>query len=579
MADRTPGFVHLHNHTTYSLLDGAQRLDEMLRARGCGRAVLDRDHRSRKPLRRARVRAGGEEGGHPADRRHRSVRGAGLAARQGTTQAGGARQKPYHHLILLAESYVGYKNLIKLSTAGFLEGFYYRPRIDKELLRAAQRRDRLPVGVPGRRSSRRSCEATATTTPRTAAAEFSDLFGPDRYWLELQDHGIEEQEQVNEGSVRPRQGAGLGLVATNDCHYLLPSDHFAHDVLVCIQTGKTIHSARPDPLLASALPQEPRGDGGAVRLDARRGREHDGRRGALRVHVRKAACDPSRTSRCRTASTFRRTSRRSRETASSAGCRAGAPKATRGVSGTRSTSTATVCPARSVSFHEMGFAGYFLIVWDFIRFARENGIPVGPGRGSAAGSLVAYCLQITDIDPHAVRPAVRAVLESRADHRCPTSTSTSASGTASAVIDYVTGKYGRPNVAQIITFGTMAARAVIRDVGRGLDIPYAEVDKIAKLVPQQPGQDITIDKALAEVPALKQAYESDPKVQELIDVGAPSRRTRAACLDPRRRRGDRPPADRRVRAAVPRDRRRRSPRSSPWPTSRRSASSRWTSSA
>ena len=167
---------------------------------------------------------------------------------------------------------------------------------------------------------------------------------------------------------------------------------------------------------------------------------------------------------------------------------------------------------------EMGFAGYFLIVWDFIRFSRESGIPVGPGRGSAAGSLVAYCLQITDIDPMEFDLLFERFLNPERISM-PDIDIDFCFRKRERVIDYVTGKYGRPNVAQIITFGTMAARAVIRDAGRGLDIPYAEVDKIAKLIPQQPGQEVTIAGALAEVPALKLAYQSDPKVKELIDVG------------------------------------------------------------
>ena len=204
---------------------------------------------------------------------------------------------------------------------------------------------------------------------------------------------------------------------------------------------------------------------------------------------------------------------------------------------------------------DMGFAGYFLIVWDFIRFSREQGIPVGPGRGSAAGSLVAYCMQITDIDPMQFDLLFERFLNPERVSM-PDIDIDFCFRNRERVIDYVTGKYGRPNVAQIITFGTMAARAVLRDAGRGLDIPYAEVDKIAKLIPQQPGQDITIAKALAEVPALKQAYESDPRVKELIDVGQrleglvrhASTHAAGVVIAPQ--------ADRRVRAALPGHRRR-----------------------
>jgi DNA polymerase-3 subunit alpha len=516
LADNAPGFVHLHNHTTYSLLDGAQRLDEMLaQAAADGQSsIAITDHGNlfgvlefAREARRASIRPiiGIEAYVAPGSRHDK-----------GTTQAGGGRQKPYHHLILLAESYAGYKNLIKLSTAGFLEGFYYRPRIDKEILREHNEgivclSACLAGEVPTLLRSDRYDEATRV------AAEFRDLFGPNRYWLELQDHGIEEQRLVNEGSIRLGKELGIGVVASNDCHYLLPSDHFAHDVLVCIQTGKTVHShdriryspqhylksrAEMAELFAwapeaventaavaercaftfekqpSHLPDFPVPDGydlqGYFETIARAGFER-------RMPRWRAELDAGR---------LRHPLEAYRERL-----------------------------AREIKMiREMGFAGYFLIVWDFIRFSREQGIPVGPGRGSAAGSLVAFCMQITDIDPMQFDLLFERFLNPERVSM-PDIDIDFCFRKRERVIDYVTGKYGRPNVAQIITFGTMAARAVLRDAGRGLDIPYAEVDKIAKLVPQQPGQDITIAKALAEVPALKQAYQSDPKVQELIDVG------------------------------------------------------------
>jgi DNA polymerase-3 subunit alpha len=516
VADRTPDFVHLHNHTTYSLLDGAQRLDEMMaHAAADGQSsIAITDHGNlfgvlefAREARKHSIRPilGIEAYVAPGSRHDK-----------GTTQTGGARQKPYHHLILLAESYAGYKNLIKLSTAGFLEGFYYRPRIDKELLRQHSEgivclSACLAGEVPTLLRSDRYDDA------RTVAAEFRDLFGPGRYWLELQDHGIEEQQLVNEGSVRLAQELGIGVVATNDCHYLLKSDHFAHDVLVCIQTGKTvkaqdrIHYSKqhylkaraemaklfawaPDAIANTAaiaercaftfekqpaqLPNFPVPDG----FDIPSYFEKIARDGFLsRLPRWRAESDAGR---------LRHPIESYRERLS-----------------------------REINVvREMGFAGYFLIVWDFIRFSREQGIPVGPGRGSAAGSLVAYCMQITDIDPMQFDLLFERFLNPERISM-PDIDIDFCFRNRERVIDYVTGKYGQPNVAQIITFGTMAARAVIRDAGRGLDIPYAEVDKIAKLIPQQPGQDITIAKALAEVPALKQAYESDPNVKELIDVG------------------------------------------------------------
>jgi DNA polymerase-3 subunit alpha len=516
MADRTPQFAHLHNHTTYSLLDGAQRLDEMLaRAAADGQtSIAITDHGNlfgvlefAREARKAAIRPiiGIEAYVAPGSRHDK-----------GTTQAGGARQRPYHHLILLAESYAGYKNLIKLATAGFLEGFYYRPRIDKELLR--QHGEGLVClsaclagEVPTLIRSDRYDDA------RDVAAEFRELFGPDRYWLELQDHGLEEQAKVNEGSVRIAKELGIGVVATNDCHYLLPTDHFAHDVLVCIQTGKTVHShdrIRYSPQhylksraeMAQLFAWAPDAVANTAAVAERCAFTFDKQPASLPnfpvpqgfdvpAYFEKIARDgfEGRLPRWRAESD--------------------AGRLRHPIESYRERLAREIKMVR-----DMGFAGYFLIVWDFIRFSREHGIPVGPGRGSAAGSLVAYCMRITDIDPMQFDLLFERFLNPERISM-PDIDIDFCFRNRERVIDYVTGKYGRANVAQIITFGTMAARAVLRDAGRGLDIPYAEVDKIAKLVPQQPGQDMTIAKALEEVAALKQAYQSDARVKELIDVG------------------------------------------------------------
>ena len=516
MADRTPGFAHLHNHTTYSLLDGAQRLDEMIaRAAEDGQSsIAITDHGNlfgvlefAREAKKAGVRPiiGIEAYVAPGSRHDK-----------GTTQVGGARQKPYHHLILLAESYQGYKNLIKLATAGFLEGFYYRPRIDKELLR--QHSDGivclsacLAGEVPTLLRSDRYEDA------RAVAGEFKDLFGPDRYWLEMQDHGVEGQAQVNEGSIRLAKELGLGVVATNDCHYLLPSDHFAHDVLVCIQTAKTVHShdrIRYSPQhylksreeMATLFASAPEAVANTMAVAERCAFTFEKQPATLPDFPVPEGFDiPSYFEKVARDGFERRLPRWRAE--SDAG------RLRHSLEEYRERLSREIKVVR-----EMGFAGYFLIVWDFIRFSRESGIPVGPGRGSAAGSLVAYCLQITDIDPMQFDLLFERFLNPERISM-PDIDIDFCFRKRERVIEYVTGKYGRPNVAQIITFGTMAARAVIRDAGRGLDIPYAEVDKIAKLIPQQPGQDVTIAGALAEVPALKQAYQSDPRVQELIDVG------------------------------------------------------------
>jgi DNA polymerase-3 subunit alpha len=516
MADRAPGFVHLHNHTTYSLLDGAQRLDEMLaRAAEDGQSsIAITDHGNLfGVLEFAR------------EAKKRSVRpiigieayvAPGSRHDKGGAPAGGARQKPYHHLILLAESYAGYKNLIKLATAGFLEGFYYRPRIDKELLRAHADgivclSACLAGEVPTLLRTDRYEEA------RAVAAEFRDLFGPDRYWLELQDHGIDEQLKVNEGSLELARELGLGVVATNDCHYLLPSDHFAHDVLVCIQTGKTVHAhdrIRYSPQhylksraeMAALFAWAPQAVESTAAVAERCTFAFEKQPNHLPDFPVPDGYDLP--------SYFEKVARDGFE------ARLGRLRAESDAGRLRhSIEEYRERLAREIRvIREMGFSGYFLVVWDFIRFSRERGIPVGPGRGSAAGSLVAYSMQITDIDPMQFDLLFERFLNPERISM-PDIDIDFCFRNRERVIDYVTGKYGRPNVAQIITFGTMAARAVVRDAGRGLDIPYAEVDRIAKLIPQQPGQEITIAKALAEVPPLKQAYDTDARVKELLDVG------------------------------------------------------------
>ena len=515
MADSAPGFVHLHNHTTYSLLDGAQRIDEMCaRAAGDGQsAIAITDHgnlfgvmefgkkASKHGLRpivgmEAYVAPGSRE-----ERQHHPVPGVG--------------RKAYYHLILLAENYTGYKNLIKLASAGYLEGFYYRPRIDRELL--TRHREGLVCLS--------ACLASEVASflshdqydlARQAAGSHLELFGKGRYWLEVQDHGIEEQKRVNDGMLRLSRELGVPLVATNDCHYLLPDDHFAHDVLICIQTGKTVNSKSgmtytPQHYLKSRsemgqrfswapeavenslavaercrfsfekqplhLPEFPVPEGydldGYFEKVARDGLE-------MRMRKLRAEQDAGRLLH---------------------------PLESYGERIEREIKI----------IRQMGYAGYFLITWDFVRYAHENKIPVGPGRGSAAGSLVAYCMQITNIDPLQYNLLFERFLNPERVSM-PDIDIDFCYRRRERVIDYVTHKYGRQNVSQIITFGTMAARAVIRDMGRVLEMPYSDVDRIAKLVPAQPGVEITIRRALEEVPALLESYEQDAKVKEVLDV-------------------------------------------------------------
>jgi len=513
MPDRSGAFVHLHNHTTYSLLDGAQRLDEICRraAEDGQPAVAITDHGNlfgvlgfAKKAEAAGVRpiVGMEAYVAPGSRFDKNP--------------GRGRSKPYHHLVLLAESYAGYKNLVKLASAGFLEGFYYRPRIDKELL--AQHSEGLTClsaclagEVPAHLMSDDYDEA------RRAAAWFRDLFGEERYWLELQDHGLADQRKVNDGIRRLAAELAVPLVSTNDCHYLLPDDHFAHDVLVCIQTGKTVHSDdrirySPQHYLKTAAEMAelfswvPEAVENSLRVAERCRFAFERQPNHLPDFPVPDGYTPDTYFEKVARDGFEWRARGWRREAE-AGRLAGSVEEYR----RRLENELRI-------IREMGFAGYFLIVWDFIRFARESGIPVGPGRGSAAGSLVAYCMAITNIDPMRYGLLFERFLNPERVS-LPDIDIDFCFRKRERVIDYVTGKYGRPNVAQIITFGTMAARAVIRDVGRGLEIPYADVDRIAKLVPAQPGVEWTIGKALAEVPQLKQAYESDPQVRQLLDVG------------------------------------------------------------
>ncbi len=515
MSSGGPGFVHLHNHTTYSLLDGAQRLDEMLaRASQDGQTSLAiTDHGNlfgalefgRKAVR---------HGVHPIIGIEAYVAPGSRFDRN--PQQAGAGRKPYFHLILLAETYAGYKNLIRLATAGFLEGFYYRPRIDREILREhSEGLVALSACLAGEIPSR--LRADRYDLALEAAGAMRDLFGEGRFWLELQDHGLEEQKKVNEGVVRLSRELGVGLVATNDCHFLLPEDHFAHDVLVCIQTGKTVrseerlryseqHYLKTQEEMAQLFAWAPEAVENSLAVAGRCGFAFEKQPPQLPNFPVPEGYDLT--------SYFEKVARDGfEERAREWRAESDAGRLRHGLPDYRERFDREIAIIR-----KMGFAGYFLVVWDFVRFARENDIPVGPGRGSAAGSLVAYCMRITDIDPMRYELLFERFLNPERVSLPDIDIDFCFRG-RDRVIDYVTEKYGRANVAQIITFGTMAARAVIRDAGRGLDIPYADVDRIAKLVPQRPGVEVTIEGAMAEVPALKQAYDNEPTVRQLLDVG------------------------------------------------------------
>jgi len=509
-------FVHLHNHSQFSLLDGASKLEDLLdRAAAFGMpAVAVTDHgnlfgavkffdlavsKGIRPI------VGCEAYLAPAGRRDRTT------PAQGTQ---GSQKKPYYHLILLAENNRGYANLVKLASIAYTEGFYYKPRIDREVLAShAEGLIGLSACLGGEVAQMLLCDRRAEA--EAAARRYVEIFGKGNFFLEIQDHGLPEQKKIAPALVEMSKREGIPLVATNDCHFLTRDDHDAHDVLICIQTGKTVndparmrytaeHYFKSPSEMEQVFSELPEAVSNTVAIAERCHFNLDKQTYHLPHFEVPAGYDLEGYFKEVVLQGFERRKVRWRELESEGRLRA-------------------PLEAYEKRLHDeiemicrMRFPAYFLIVWDFIRYARENGVPVGPGRGSAAGSLVAYCLRITDIDPipynlifeRFLNPERVSLPDIDIDFRMRK---------RGQVIDYVTRKYGRDRVAQIITFGTMAARAVIRDAGRWLDIPYGEVDRIAKLVPAE--LDTTLEKALATVPQLRESYEKDPRIRRLIDIG------------------------------------------------------------
>jgi DNA polymerase-3 subunit alpha len=508
----TGPFVHLHNHSDFSLLDGASRVDDIveLAARHKMPAVALTDHGNMfgavsfyKAAKREGVKPilGCEIYVAPKSRFDKSVNGS--------------VSDTNNHLVLLAETNEGYKNLVKLVTAGYLEGFYYKPRIDKELLaQHAKGLIGLSACLKGEvpQAALRGDQATALR----AAGVYRDILGPGNFFLEIQDHGLgrEDEKTVNESLFALARKEGLPTVATNDCHYISKDDAEAHDILLCIGTGRKSQDQnrmrypgdqfyfKSSEEMAALFQgyQEAYDNTLAIAERVNVDLEREGFQ-LPRFQVPEGETADSYFDKVAWEGFRERWARR------------GAAVEAQGrfeLSDYESRLKREIAMIQA-----MGFPSYFLIVWDFIRFAKERGIPVGPGRGSAAGSLVAYALRITDIDPlehdlifeRFLNPERVSMPDIDIDF---------CEARRSEVIDYVTAKYGRDNVAQIITFGTMKARAVIRDVGRVLDIPYADVDRIAKLIP--PTLDATLEKSLTEVPQLVEAMDADPRVKQLVDT-------------------------------------------------------------
>jgi DNA polymerase-3 subunit alpha len=502
-------FVHLHLHTEFSLLDGACRIGELLDrvAELKMPAVAVTEHgnmfsavtfhdearkRGVKPILGCEVYVA------PGDRRDRS----------------GQPGETANHLVLLSETNEGFHNLIKLVSSGYTEGFYYKPRIDKDLLAQHAK------GLIGLSSCLKGEVATGIRTEQAqravkAAATYRDILGPGNFFLEMQYQGIPEQLVVNRGLQPIANDLGLPLVCTNDVHYLRQTDRHPHDVLLCIGTGKNVSDEKRLRYHGDEFFLKTGDDMRAVFGDF-----PEAIANTLRIAER---CDVTLASGEAHLPNFQVPPGYTVETyfehVTREGFAARLPKwrALEAAGGLRVplADYETRLAFEIDIIRKMKYPGYFLIVWDFIRYARERRIPVGPGRGSAAGSLVAYCLQITDVDPlHFDLYFERFLNPERVT--LPDIDIDFCERRRGEVITYVTEKYGRESVAQIITFGTMKAKAVVRDVGRVMEMPISEVDRVAKLIPNQ--LDMTLDLAVEESPQLADLEKSDVRVKDLLGV-------------------------------------------------------------
>ena len=491
-------FAHLHVHTEYSLLDGSNKIKEYVaRAKELGMnsaaitdhgvmyGVIDFYREARKqginPILGCEVYVA------PNSRFDREVTGG---------------DDRYYHLVLLAENNEGYENLTKIVSKGFVEGYYYKPRVDKELLRTYHKGiialSACLAGEVPRYLTKGMYEEA-----KDRALEYQEIFGKGNYFLELQDHGIPDQQLVNQQLMKLSQETGIELVATNDVHYTYADDAKAHDILLCIQTGKKPSDEN-----------RMRYEGGQYYVKS------EEEMAALFPYARQALENTQKIAdRCSVEIEFGVTKLPKYDVPEGYTsweylqklCYEGLDQRYR----TPSQELKDRLAYELDTIRHMGYVDYFLIVWDFIKYAKDHGIAVGPGRGSAAGSIVSYCLGITTIDPiHYQLLFERFLNPERVS--MPDIDVDFCYERRQEVIDYVTRKYGKDCVAQIVTFGTLAARGVIRDVGRVMDLPYAYVDSIAKMIPQELG--ITIDKALQMNPELRKLYESDETVTHLIDM-------------------------------------------------------------
>lgn len=491
-------FSHLHVHTEYSLLDGSNKIKEYVarvKELGMNSAAIT-DHGVMFGVIDF-YRTAKEAGINP-------ILGCEVYVAPGSrfdkeTQTGEDR---YYHLVLLAENNQGYSNLMKIVSAGFVEGYYYKPRVDIDVLKKYHKGvialSACLAGEVARYLSKGLYEEG-----KRAALKYEEIFGKDNFFLELQDHGIPQQQMVNQQLIRMNRETGIGLVCTNDIHYTYAEDAAAHDILLCIQTGKKVEDedrmryeggqyyVKSPQEMAQLFPYAPEAlentqkiadrchvdiEFGVTKLP-----KFDVPEGYTSWEYLNKLCYEGLEER------YHPVTEELRER----------------------------LKYELDTIQTMGYVDYFLIVWDFIKYARDHEIMVGPGRGSAAGSLVAYTLGITKLDPIRYQLLFERFLNPERVSM-PDIDIDFCFERRQEVIDYVVRKYGKDRVVQIVTFGTLAARGVIRDVGRVLDLPYAQVDTIAKMIPNE--LNITINKALDMNPELKKKYEEDSQIKYLIDM-------------------------------------------------------------
>jgi len=496
-------FVHLHVHSEYSLLDGACRIDRLCRraAEDGARAVALTDHG---------VMYGAMEFYYAA-REYGLTPIIGCEAYLAPRGRLDRTAREEAHVTLLAADLIGYRNLIALVSKGFLEGYYYKPRIDLELL--AKHHDGL-IALSGCMSGLvaapllRNDYQTASRNAQT----YREIFG-DRFYIEVMRHGMPEQVAINEGLIRIARALGLPIVATNDSHYLEQKDAAAHDVLLCIGTGKTVSDENRMRFYSDQFYFKPAHEMRELWNDL-----PDAYENTLRIAERVDVRIPEKIFHLPQYPVPQ--SPEVPETSDAQYLREICELGLRERYGdARVENDAALGERLKYELNvitTMGFSSYFLIVWDFVKYARDHGIPVGPGRGSAVGSLVAYCLKITDLDPLRFDLLFERFLNPDRISMPDIDTDFCVER-RDEVIEYVTEKYGKDRVAQIVTFGTMAARAAIRDAGRALGVPLPDVDRVAKLVPAGPGG-LSISRAVEHIPELRSTYAMQPEIRKLIDT-------------------------------------------------------------